>query len=158
MPVRSRPTPLVEVLAGIAAKAENGKLRGGLAAAAWPLIAGSELAARSRVKDLARGRLVVEVFDTAWKTAFERMAPELLARARTRLPGIKLAAIEVRVGAPIVPVPAPPPVRRSREAAPKKVADAARAIADADLRERALATAARYLARRERSGQESARR
>ncbi len=116
--------------------------------AAWPAAVGPELARRTEVVALDAGVLRVRVPDATWRKGLWRMRGDILGRLRRiagRVAPRSLAFVEGQVA---LRSPEPPPsVLPLQAAVPAGVATAAAAIADADLRERFLAAAGRYLSR-----------
>jgi len=117
--------------------------------AAWPRAVGPELARRTEVIALEGSALRIRVPDAGWRKGLLRMRREILGRLRAIAGGLAPRAlgfveahpapIPVRAepSPPVLPVPPPPAAL---------LAEAAR-IADPDLRDRFLETAARYLGR-----------
>jgi len=118
--------------------------------AAWPRAVGPELARRTEVVALEGNALRIRVPDAGWRKGLLRMRHEILGRLRRIAGGLApraLGFVEARP-API-PVPAEPSAPVPSEPpppAPALVAEAAR-IADPELRNRFLESAARYLGR-----------
>jgi len=116
--------------------------------AAWPAAVGPELARRTEVVALDRGILRVKVPDARWQRTLLRLRGDILSRLRSVAGGVAprgLGFVEGRVAGPPdagrpVAVTPPPPL-------PPALVEAARAISDPDLRDRFLASAARYLGR-----------
>ncbi len=117
--------------------------------AAWPAAVGDELARRTEVVALDRNVLRIKVPDMRWQRTLVRMRGVILERLR-RVAG-QAAPRGLGFVTGEVPdrgaraLPAPPSVENAP--APALVAEAARAIADAGLREDFLAASGRYLAR-----------
>lgn len=65
--------------------------------AAWPEVAGEELAARASPAALRGGELVVEVEDAAWGTQVTLLGGELLRRFHEQLGGPVVTRLVVRV-------------------------------------------------------------
>ena len=118
--------------------------------AAWPRAVGPELARRTEVVALEGNALRIRVPDAGWRKGLLRMRHEILGRLRRIAGGLApraLGFVEARPAPipvpaePSAPVPSQPP-----PSAPALVAEAAR-IADPELRNRFLESAARYLGR-----------
>lgn len=122
--------------------------------AAWPRAVGVELARRTEVVALEGGALRIRVPDAGWRKGLFKLRHEILSRLRLiaghlaprGLGFVEGAAVARETPEPPAPgasgPPAPPPVLLSEAAA----------IADPELRERFLASAARYLDRFKPSG------
>jgi Dna[CI] antecedent, DciA len=117
---------------------------------AWPFAVGQELARRTEVLALEGRTLRVRVPDAGWRTALHRMQPQILDRLRTiagELGPSRLGFSEGHVAAP----PEEKPAASAEAAGPATldpaVAAAAERIADPELRQTFLASAARYLGR-----------
>ena len=116
--------------------------------AAWPLAVGAELSRRTEVLGVERGTLRVRVPDARWRTVLHSMQPDILRRLREiagSLAPWRIGYVEggMKDADPISPPhPAGPPA-----SLPIEVAGGAAEIADDEIRERFLATAARYLHR-----------
>jgi hypothetical protein len=124
-----------------------------LVRAAWPHAVGADLAGRTEVVTLEGATLRIRVPDARWRKELHRMQPEILARLRETTGDLAPRRLGFVEG-PVVPdgstarprtaaaaqvlEPLPPPAA--------VVAEAAAAL-DADLRERFLEVAARYLDR-----------
>ena len=116
--------------------------------AAWPRAVGADLARRTEVIGVDGKTLRVRVPDARWRAVLHRMQPQILLRLRDvagslapRRLGFVEGAVAARaaaVQAPASPLSAPCPPGVAAEAA---------AIPDAELRERFLSAASRYLAR-----------
>jgi hypothetical protein len=118
--------------------------------AAWPKAVGDDVARRTEVVAIEGATLRIRVPDARWRGVLHRMQGDILARLRdvagTLAPrrlgfmeGAVAAAGAPRAAAALAPAPAGPcPAAIVREAA---------AIADAEVRDRFVETAARYLAR-----------
>ena len=116
--------------------------------AAWPTAVGDELARRTQVVALDRGVLRIMVPDLRWQRSLLRMRRDILARlyrvagkASPRTLGFVTGSVPETER-----LPPPAPIAPAAEA-PAAVADAARAIPDAEIRDRFLEAAGRYLAR-----------
>lgn len=121
---------------------------GALVRAAWPRAVGADLGSRTEVIGLEAGTLRVRVPDARWRTVLHRMRHDILRRLRDTAGAdapVRLGFVEGPVAARTTAA-TPRPLRPLR-AVPPEVAAAATAIADADLRERFLESAARYLTR-----------
>jgi hypothetical protein len=108
---------------------------------------GPELARRTSVQALVGRTLHVRVPDAAWRKTLHRMRREVLARLRNvagELAPHTLGFVEGAVETAPAPRPAALPEVRPASAA---VHAAAERIADPEIRERFLQTAARYLSR-----------
>jgi len=117
--------------------------------AAWPGAVGEELARRTEVVAFDHGMLRIKVPDMRWQRQLVRMRGFILERLRRvagraapRGLGFVTGEVQDR-GGPALPTPA----STQPASAPPRVAAAAEAIADPDLRARFLAAAGRYLAR-----------
>lgn len=116
--------------------------------AAWPQAVGPELSRRTEVLGIERGTLRIRVPDARWRTVLHGMQPDILRRLREiagSLAPWRIGFVEGGMkDAPPPPVPeapAPPAVL------PDEVSRRAAGIEDDEIRERFLATAARYLDR-----------
>jgi hypothetical protein len=122
---------------------------------AWPFAVGPELARRTEVLALEGRTLRVRVPDAGWRKALHRMQPQIVARLRTiagDLSPSRLGFSEGQVAASAEARPTMSTAGRRPVALDPDLATAAARIADAELRQAFLATAARYLSRsRERS-------
>lgn len=118
--------------------------------AAWPQAVGPELARRTEVVALEGSALRIRVPDAGWRKGLVRMKHEILGRLRGIAGGLAPRALGFVEAAPAaIPAPTEPPppvVRGSAPPAPALLAQAA-CIVDAELRDRFLASAARYLDR-----------
>ena len=116
--------------------------------AAWPGAVGDELARRTRVVALDRGVLRVMVPDLRWQRSLFRMRGDILVRLRRVAGRATPRTLGFVTGAVDDPGPAALP-RPPAEASPPpaSVAQAAEVIPDAEIRERFLEAAGRYLAR-----------
>jgi Dna[CI] antecedent DciA-like protein len=118
--------------------------------AAWPQAVGPELARRTEVIALEGNALRVRVPDAGWRKGLVRMKHEILGRLRAIAGGLAPSAlgfVEARPAAVPAPAePSPPAVRVPAPPTPDLLAQAAR-IEDPELRDRFLASAARYLDR-----------
>jgi hypothetical protein len=127
--------------------------------AAWPGAVGEELARRTDLVALEAGILRVRVPDARWRKVLHRMRSDILARlydVAGEFAPRRLGFMEAPLGAtvaPCVPHAASTPAAAPPDAPPALRA-AAEIIADPELRERFLVSAARYL---ERGGQEKSR-
>lgn len=121
--------------------------------AAWPRAVGTELARRTEILAVEGTTLRVRVPDARWRKVLHRMQREILVHlshiAGDRLTPQRmsftegpLAAPEAAPAPPVAEAAGPPPV------APASIVSEAQAIADTEIRERFLRTAASYLARR----------
>ncbi|HEY7510251.1 MAG TPA: DUF721 domain-containing protein [Vicinamibacteria bacterium] len=117
--------------------------------AAWAPAVGADLARRTEVVGVEGETLRVRVPDARWRTVLHRMQPQILARLRDvagTLAPRRLGFVEGTLATPPSPrlhAPHPP----ADADCPPAVADEAARIADAELRERFLAAAGRYLSR-----------
>lgn len=120
--------------------------------ATWPLAVGPELARRTELLAIEGTTLRVRVPDARWRKVLHRMQREILAQLselagdaltprRMSFTEGPLAATEAAPAAAVAPVAGPPPL------APPSLVDGAQAIADPEIRDRFLRTAAGYLAR-----------
>lgn len=122
-----------------------------LVRAAWPLAVGPELARRTQVLAIEASTLRVRVPDAGWRKVLHRMQRDILARLRDvagpRLAPQRLGFTEgpVPEAARAPAIPAVPPLPDPE--VPAAVATGAEAIADPEVRDRFLKTAARSLAR-----------
>ena len=118
--------------------------------AAWPQAVGPELARRTEVIALEGNALRVRVPDAGWRKGLVRMKHEILGRLRGIAGGLAPSAlgfVEAQPASMPAPVePSPPLVRAPAPPTPDILAQAAR-IGDPELRDRFLASAARYLDR-----------
>ena len=117
---------------------------------AWPFAVGPELARRTEVLALEGRTLRVRVPDAGWRKALHRMQPQILDRLRTiagELGPSRLGFSEGQVAAPPEAKPAPSAEEAGPPTLDPAVAAAAERIADAELREVFLASAARYFGR-----------
>ena len=87
----------------------------------WDDILGHDLAGRARLRDIDRGRLVVEVDHPAWMQLVQMRQSRILRRVARRFPALGISRMHLLVN----PVPrseeedAPPPApRRGRDPAP----------------------------------------
>ena len=122
-----------------------------LVRAAWPLAVGPELSRRTEVLGIERGTLRIRVPDARWRTVLHGMQPDILRRLREiagSLAPFRIGYVEggMKDAAPM-PVPEAP---RAPAGLPAEVESRAAEIGDPEIRERFLATAARYLARGDR--------
>jgi hypothetical protein len=116
--------------------------------AVWPAAVGDELARRTEVVALDGSVLRIKVPDLRWQRQLLRMRGRILFQLRRAAGPIAPNRLGFVTGPVVEPPPRPPaaPVRAAA-AAPRLVAEAARAIPDLELRERFLASAALYLDR-----------
>jgi hypothetical protein len=119
--------------------------------AAWPAAEGAELARRTEVLALEGRTLRVRVPDARWRTVLHRMRHDILERLGRTAGHLAPRALGFHEGAltgPLVeprsvpPAPGPP---ADAPTAPALVREAARVIADPELRLRFTEAAARYL-------------
>lgn len=125
--------------------------------AAWPLAVGPELSRRTEVLGIERGTLRIRVPDARWRTVLHRMQPDILRRLREiagSLAPWRIGFVEGGMKDADPLPPSPPGGARTRSVhggppadLPIEVAGPAAGIADAEIRERFLSTAARYLDR-----------
>jgi hypothetical protein len=116
--------------------------------AAWPKAVGPALAGRTEPVALEGTTLRVKVPDQGWTRVLHRMQPQILARLRDVAGSLAPRRLGFVEGAVARPAAAAPPTAPPLPAAlPLSVAAGAAAIPDAEIRERFLETAARYLAR-----------
>jgi hypothetical protein len=152
----------------LAVRLFGGDLRGRLALlrAAWPLAVGAELARRTEVLEVQGTTLRVRVPDAAWRKVLHAMQPRLRVRLRdvagdlaparlsfqeAPLTGVPAPAADATAASASRDAPAQPADTGTGDAAPEAVRAGAAAIADPEIRERFLLTAARALARRPRT-------
>lgn len=109
--------------------------------AAWPHLAGRQVAARSQVFRLYRETLIVHVPDHTWQKQLRRLEGQLLARVNQLLGRRLVTGMDFRVDANLAAADSltqPPPRKGpAREEAPRRDAElenSARAIADPELR------------------------
>jgi hypothetical protein len=117
--------------------------------AAWPKAVGPALAGRTEPTALEGTTLRVKVPDQGWTRVLHRMQPQILARLRDvagSLAPRRLGFVEGPVARP-ASAPARPEPPPTIAPLPASVAAGAAAIPDAEIRDRFLQTAARYLAR-----------
>src|SRR5687768_9682494 len=113
--------------------------------AAWPLAVGPELARRTEVLGIERGTLRIRVPDARWRTVLHGMHPDILRRLREIAGSLAPFRIGFVEGGMKDPAPLPAPADPAAAAdLPAEVTGPAAGIADAEIRERFLATAARY--------------
>jgi hypothetical protein len=116
--------------------------------AAWPLAVGPELARRTEVLGIERGTLRIRVPDARWRTVLHGMHPDILRRLREIAGSLAPFRIGFVEGGMKDPPPLPAPAGPASPAdLPPEVAGPAAEIVDVEIRERFLATAARYLDR-----------
>jgi hypothetical protein len=121
--------------------------------AAWPRAVGEELARRTEVLAVEGKTLRIRVPSGGWTKVLHRLAPRILSRLRDvagEASPTRLGFTEGFEASPKVAEPgpeSPPP----SEPAPPMVVEGAMRIADPEIRERFLATAARYLKRSDRN-------
>jgi hypothetical protein len=116
--------------------------------AAWPLAVGPELARRTEVLGIERGTLRIRVPDARWRTVLHGMQPDILRRLREVAGSLAPWRIGYVEGGMKDPDSLPPPRLPVAPAAlPPEVASGAAEIGDEEIRDRFLATAARYLDR-----------
>jgi hypothetical protein len=123
--------------------------------AVWPHAVGAELARRTRVLELRGATMRVAVPDAAWRKVLHGMQATLRSRLRARVGALaptRLSFQELPLGDEASAPSAPTTARVEPSEAPLGEALlAAAAIADDEIRERFLHSAARALARRARS-------
>jgi predicted nucleic acid-binding Zn ribbon protein len=115
--------------------------------ALWPAAVGPEVARRTQVIGIENDVLRVRVADAGWRKALFRVYRDIIVRLRHSagsLAPAKLGFIEGPVAEAPQPPP-PPPTATPR--LPPSVEAAAAAIDDAEIRQRFLETAARYIGR-----------
>ena len=116
--------------------------------AAWPLAVGPELSRRTEVLGIERGTLRIRVPDARWRTVLHGMQPDILRRLREIAGSLAPWRIGFVEGGMKDADPLPPPgVPAGLVDLPAEIAGQAAAIDDEEIRERFLATAARYLDR-----------
>jgi hypothetical protein len=114
----------------------------------WPLAVGADTGRRTEVVALEGRTLRIRVPDARWRKVLHRMQREILGRLFASIGDLapsQLSFVEGPVADP-APPPALPSPAMPPAASPELMARAA-AIADPELRERFLSTAARYLSR-----------
>jgi hypothetical protein len=115
--------------------------------AAWSAAVGPELARRTQVLAIEGHALRVRVPDAGWRKVLHRMQPELLARLRALAGELAPRALGFSEGAPTLAAAAPVPrLAPVPGPLPAELAAAAGQIADLELRQRFIESAARYLA------------
>ena len=116
--------------------------------AAWPLAVGPELSRRTEVLGIERGTLRIRVPDARWRTVLHGMQPDILRRLREIAGSLAPWRIGFVEGGMKDADPLPPTgVPAGPADLPAEIAGPAAEIDDAEIRERFLATAARYLDR-----------
>jgi len=132
--------------------------------AAWPLAVGPELARRTEVLGIEGGTLRVRVPDAGWRKVLHRMQPQILAHLREiagdlapRRMGFVEGGLTERPQAVSAPADQPQSEAAPRSGgaarggfvnSPPEIEDVAGgSIADPEIRQRFLATMARYLER-----------
>jgi hypothetical protein len=118
--------------------------------AAWPAAVGPELARRTEVLALDGRTLRVRVPDKRWMSVLHRMRRDILDRLRRTAGSLAPTGLGFHEGAPTTEPERTAPVTHpdAEEApAPAALREAAAVIEDDELRERFMATAARYLQR-----------
>jgi hypothetical protein len=116
--------------------------------AAWPAAVGPDIARRTEVVALDRGILRIKVPDAGWQRSLLRMRGDILSRLRAVAGGAAPRGLGF-VSGPVAHAPQPAPATPPAPAppTPPAVTAAAGAIRDPEIRDRFVATAARYLAR-----------
>jgi hypothetical protein len=120
--------------------------------AAWPLAVGEDLARRTQVVAIDRDVLRVKVPDPRWQRTLLRLRADILSRLRGVAGEAAPWALGFVVGSvaespePLAAPPAQAPPDTLRPV-PSAIVDAARGIADREIRTRFLEVAERYLAR-----------
>lgn len=125
-----------------------------MAIAAWNVVAGDLLRERTVPVGFGEARLIIAVEDNTWKRHLEDLSPQMLAKLNARLGQGTVRFIEFQIDRNALVK-----AREDRQAAaarapkpPKAAAslqNAAKAIADDELREHFLAAAATYLERQD---------
>ena len=121
---------------------------------AWPFAVGPELARRTEVLALEGRTLRVRVPDAGWRKALHRMQPQIVARLRSVAGDLGPSRLGFSEGQVAAPAEAKPTTSARGNTTPldPELTAAADRIADDELRQIFLASAARYLSgRRERS-------
>ncbi len=113
----------------------------------WPLAVGADTGRRTEVVALEGRTLRIRVPDARWRKVLHRMQREILGRLFASIGDLAPSQLSFVEGP--VADPAPPPALPAPEMPPPSPELMARAaaIADPELRERFLSTAARYLSR-----------
>ena len=84
----------------------------------WDAILGADLAGRARLRDIDRGRLLVEVDHPAWMQLVQMRQRQILGRVQRRFPELGITRMHLVVSravpeadsrSPPAPPPAPPP-------------------------------------------------
>ncbi|HVR71809.1 MAG TPA: DUF721 domain-containing protein [Vicinamibacteria bacterium] len=128
----------------------NASLTLELLRAAWPRAVGEDLARRTEVVAIEGATLRIRVPDARWRGVLHRMQPDILARLRDvagTLAPRRLGFMEGGLPAPAPRRAAPRETGAPSAPCPPALAREAAAIADPEVRDRFLETAARYLAR-----------
>ena len=136
------------VLSGLGSSAETDEA---LVIAAWRECAGELLSERTAATEFFENRLVIAVADETWRRHLEELAPQLLYKLNSRLADGTVSYIEFVVDAASIsnkdrPKSGEIDLGHAAEIEPS-LADAAAAIADENLREQFINTAAVYLAK-----------
>ena len=76
----------------------------------WDDILGHDLAGRARLRDIDRGRLVVEVDHPAWMQLVQMRQRQILRRVARRFPALRITRMHLLVS-PDRPAPPRPPVQ-----------------------------------------------
>jgi hypothetical protein len=116
--------------------------------AAWPAAVGPELARRTELVAFDSGVLRIRVPDATWRRGLLRVRGDILGRLRAiagRAAPRSLGFVEGPVA--VAPAPAPAAAVSVVAQPPPSVAEAARSIADPELRASFLAAAGRYFGR-----------
>lgn len=88
----------------------------------WDDILGHDLAGRARLRDIDRGRLLVEVDHPAWMQLVQMRQRQILRRVARRFPALGITRMHLLVS------PAPPPCRSPADDGRPEAADAPRRL------------------------------
>lgn len=118
--------------------------------AAWRRCAGEALSTRTAPLEFFENRLIIAVENETWRRHLEELAPQILFRINGEVGQGKVTFIEFRVDARAVMAARDKirdlPSQQADNTVEPALAKAAEAIADEDLRQQFLSTAATYLA------------
>jgi hypothetical protein len=118
--------------------------------AAWPKAVGEDVARRTEVVAVEGVTLRIRVPDARWRGVLHRMQPDIVARLRDiagTLAPRRLGFMEGALAAAAPRKAAAAPDTGEARCCPPAIVQEAAAIVDAEVRERFVETAARYLAR-----------
>jgi hypothetical protein len=121
--------------------------------AAWPKAVGEDLARRTEVVAVEGATLRIRVPDARWRGVLHRMQGDILARLREVAGTLAPRRLGFMEGVPAAAAPAARPAAAAAAApaapapCPPAIVHEAAAIADDEVRDRFVQTAARYLAR-----------